>query len=83
MPMPCHKRFQGFGRYQDRCFAAAVGGVRKNRTLTPHPLVGSRLRSCDRKCDLPLPQGLAASPVANAMLWSHMRSVAFRTANYR
>ena len=72
MPMRCRKRFLGFGRDQDRCFAAAVGGVRKNRTLTPHPLVGSRLRSRDRKCDVPLPQGLAASLVANAMF-----SVAF------
>ena len=83
MPMCCRKRFFGFGRDQDRCFAAAVGGVRKNRTLTPHPLVGSRLRSCDRKCDVPLPQGLAASLVANAMFWSHLRSTAFEMANCR
>ena len=25
---------------QDRCFAAAAGGVRKNRTLTRHPSLG-------------------------------------------
>ena len=40
MPMCCRKRFLGFSRDQDRCFAAAVGGVRKNRTLTPHPSRG-------------------------------------------
>jgi len=83
MPMRNRERFLGFGRGQNRCFAAAVGGVRKNRTLTPHPLVGSRLRSRDRKCDVPLPQGLAASLVANAMFWSHLRSIAFEMANCR
>ncbi len=82
MPMPSRKQFWGFGRDQERCFAAAVGGVRKNRTPTPHPLGGSRLRSCDRKCDLPLLQGLAASLVANAMFWSHLRSRAFEMAKY-
>jgi hypothetical protein len=83
IPMCCRKRFFGFGRVQDRCFAAAVGRVRKNRTLTPHPLVGSRLRSCDRKCDVPLPQGVAASLVANAMFWLHLRLTGFEIANYR
>jgi hypothetical protein len=29
-----------FAGREERCFAAAVGGVRKNRTLTPHPSQG-------------------------------------------
>ncbi len=34
------RSFSRLQSYQDRCFAAAVGGVRKNRTLTTHPSAG-------------------------------------------
>jgi hypothetical protein len=29
---------------------------------------------------VPLPQGIAATPVANAMFWSHLRTPLFSTA---
>ncbi len=62
MPVHCRKRFLGFGRDQDRCFAAAVGGVRKNRPLTTHPMLGSRTRTCVRGCQLVSAQAVAAFP---------------------
>lgn len=68
MPMLFPRPICGLQCNQFRCCAAAVGGVRKYRTLTPHPLVGSRLRSCDRKCDVPLTQEVAASLIANVII---------------
>ena len=35
-----HRPISSFASKQDRCFAAAAGGVRKNRTLTRHPSLG-------------------------------------------
>ena len=35
-----HRLVSMFVGKQDRCFAAAAGGVRKNRTLTRHPSLG-------------------------------------------
>jgi len=81
MPMLCRNRLFAFSGKQDRCFAAAAGGVRKDRTLTRHPLVGSRMRSCDRKCDPPSLQGVAARLVANAIFWSHLRLTGKHTTN--
>jgi len=40
--------------------------LRASRKVTRHPLAWSRLRSCDRQCDVPLQQQLAAS-------WLQMR----------
>jgi hypothetical protein len=41
------------------------------------------LRSRDRKCDVPLPQGVRGALVANAMFWSHLRLIGFEIDNYR
>ena len=38
--MRLHSLNTSFVCVQDRCFAAAAGGVRKNRTLTRHPSLG-------------------------------------------
>ncbi len=45
---------------EERCCAAAAGGVRKDRTLTPHPMLGSRTRTFVHACQLVSAQGVAA-----------------------
>ena len=62
MPMLFLKTICGLRPSHFRCCAAAVGGVRKNRTLTPHPMLGSRTRTCVRACQHVLAQRVTASP---------------------
>lgn len=54
------RQISSFAGREKRCCAAAVGRVRQNRTLTTHPMLGSRTRTFVRACQLVAAQYVAA-----------------------